>query len=134
MKAPAVVRYGFVSATCLLLHNLCLIVADFYGYPLSVSICISYVIVVVTGYVMHSIISFRRPLALMEFGRYALAMSANMPFAWVTTWFWHGPVGFSMIYAAPLASGSMVVANFLLSHWAIAGRTPASGMPTRFDR
>lgn len=125
MKAPIFFRYGFVSATCLLLHNVCLITADFFSCRLAGAICISYLMVVVIGYFMHSLITFRRPLGLTEFRGYALAMSANVPLAWITTWFWHSAVGFPMVYAAPLASASMIVVNFVLSQWAIAVRREA---------
>jgi len=122
MKAAAFLCYAAVSGTCLLLHNACMILADRYGCTLTLAIGISYTIVVVAGYLLHSVVTFRRPIGWTEFGRYALAMATNVPFAWAATWFWRDPIGLPMLYAAPLASASMVAINFLLSQWAIAGR------------
>lgn len=124
MRAAAFLRYAAVSGTCLLLHNVCMIVADHYGCTLTMAIGISYTIVVIIGYLLHSLFTFRRAIGWREFGRYALAMATNVPFAWATTWFWHDPIRLPMLYAAPLASASMVAVNFLLSQWAIAGRWP----------
>jgi hypothetical protein len=51
-------------------------------------------------------------------------MSANIPLAYVTTWFWYAVVGFQMSLAAPIASGCMLALNFVLGRWAIAAPDP----------
>jgi putative flippase GtrA len=114
--------YGAVAGLCLLLHNATMIAVDRAGAPLIAGVLLSFALVALTGYALHSRLTFRRPMGLVAFLRYGLAMSANVPLAFVTTWVWHTPVGLPMIYAAPLASGCMLAVNFGLSRWAIAGR------------
>ena len=118
--------YGFVAATCLVLHNAIMIGTDWalrgHAGALAVTaagFAISFVVVSLAGYVLHSWLTFREALSLSRYGRYALAMSTNTPLAMGVTWGLRGPVGMPMDYAAPLASCLMVGANFLLSRWAI---------------
>jgi putative flippase GtrA len=117
--------YGFVAATCLGLHNGVMIATDraMRGQgPLAISsvgFAVSFVLVSLVGYALHSRLTFRAPMSLGRYGRYALAMSTNTPLALGVTWALRGPVGLAMVYAAPLASCLMVGANFLLSRWAI---------------
>ena len=120
MITRTTLAYGAVSGSCLVLHNAVMIGADWAGAPLIVGVVVSFVLVAAVGYVAHSLLTFGEPLGLVRFGRYCLAMSANIPFAYVTTWFWHGPMGLPMLWAAPLASICMVAVNFVLSRWAIA--------------
>ncbi len=114
--------YGAVAGLCLLLHNATLIAADRAGAPLIAGVLLSFALVALTGYALHSRLTFRRQMGMRAFLRYALAMSANVPLAFGTTWVWHVPLGLPMIWAAPLASGCMLAFNFALSRWAIAGR------------
>ncbi|NKI99994.1 GtrA family protein [Novosphingobium sp. SG707] len=117
--------YGFVAATCLALHNGVMIATDWAmrgAGPLAISsvgFALSFIVVSLVGYVLHSHLTFREPMSFGRYGRYALAMSTNTPLALGVTWVLRGPVGLAMVYAAPLASCLMVGMNFLLSRWAI---------------
>jgi putative flippase GtrA len=112
--------YGLVAGLCLGLHNLIIIVNDRAGQPLIAGVVVSFVLVAAMGYALHSRFTFRRPMGWVGFGRYALAMSANLPLAFGSIWLWRHGAGLPMIYASPLASVSMIAVNFALSHWAIA--------------
>ncbi len=107
------------ASACVLLHNTLIIAADAVGSPLWLAVLLSFCVVTATGYVLHSLFTFRRPLAAVGFARYAFAMSANIPLAFLTIWFWHEQFGLSMVLAAPLASVCMMAANFALGFWAI---------------
>lgn len=122
-----VLGYAGVSGLCLVIHNLCMIVADSLGVTLLLAVLSSYLMVVVTGYVLHSLISFRRKMNVTAFLRYALAMSANIPLAMATTWVWTGPVGLPMYWASPIATICMILINYLLSHWAIGRHAQVRG-------
>jgi putative flippase GtrA len=111
--------YLFVTGLCLALHNGVIISADAADSPLWLSILLSYAVVVVTGYVLHGLLTFRQPMGLVAFVRYAFAMSANIPLAFITTWFWHEGVGLPMALAAPTASVCMLAINFVLARWAV---------------
>lgn len=113
------IPYIIVSALCLGLHNVVLIVGDYFLLPLWVSLLLSFIIVASFGYICHSVATFRQPLHWIGFGRYALAMTSNLPIAYVILWVLTKVIGLSMIWAAPASSILMVGVNFLLSRWAI---------------
>ena len=119
MNSRTPVAYMTVAGFCLVLHNVILIASDSIGIPLWLAVLLSFTAVASSGYVLHAIFTFRQPLAVSRFARYAFAMSANIPLAFVTTWLWHVPVGLSMPLAAPIASGCMLAVNYLLGRWAI---------------
>jgi len=111
--------YVAVAGVCVVLHNAVLIIGDLLGIPLWLGVMISFGIVASVGYVLHGLFTFRQPLAVRRLAKYAVAMSANIPLAFVTTWFWNRVVGLPMALAAPLASVCMLAVNFVLGRWAI---------------
>ena len=120
MRARTPVAYVAVAGFCLALHNVVLIATNAVAIALWLAVLMSFSAVASTGYVLHSIFTFRQPLSIRGLARYALAMSANIPLAYVTTWFWYAAVGLPMPLAAPIASACMLALNFVLGHWAIA--------------
>jgi putative flippase GtrA len=122
MMSRSVVAYAIVSGLCWTMSNAVLIAGDWANFPLSLSIGLSYALVVVIGYVLHTLISFKQPLALTSFARYAIAMSLNIPVAFAAVWLWRDSVGLPMLWAAPLATLCATAINFALSRWAISGR------------
>ncbi|MCU0736312.1 MAG: GtrA family protein [Methylotetracoccus sp.] len=114
--------YLAVSALCLVTHNAVMIAGDAAGLPLSASVLLSFCVVVVLGYVGHSRLTFREPMTAGRFSRYALAMAANLPTAFVTVWLARDVVGLPMIVAAPLSTVVSIGINFLFSRWAIVHR------------
>lgn len=119
MLKRAAIPYLLVSGICLLLHNVVMITAMHRSFPLVMAVALSFCIVVATGYVLHSLLSFRQPLSLRRFWRYAAAMSLNMPLALVTIWLWKDIAGCPVVVAVPLATVTMLAANSLFSYWAI---------------
>ena len=115
----APLRYGFVAAVSLVLHNVIIIVGDAAGLPLISSVLISFCVVVVVGYLLHSRLTFCAPVAWSGFQRYALAMAINIPLSFTMIWLWHVAAGLPMIWASPIATLFMMVVNFQLSRWAI---------------
>lgn len=120
MRAWTPFAYSSVAVICVLLHNAVIILADSLGLPLWLAVLISFVVVSATGYLLHAHFTFRQSLALGRYLRYALAMSANVPFAFVSTWFLHEELGIEIAIAAPLASLCMLIFNFVLSRWAVS--------------
>ena len=125
MIARTTLIYGAVAGFCLLLHNVIMIVTDRAGMPLLPAVLLSFLMVGLTGYALHSHLTFRKPMRLRALLRYGLAMSANVPIAFVITWFWHVFAGMRMVWAAPIASACMVMVNFVLSRWAVVGHARA---------
>ncbi len=132
------IAYGLVAATCLGLHNGIMIATDWALHRrasdftvLVVGFLLSLLVVSIAGYLLHSRFTFREPTSLARYLRYTAAMSANTPIAFAVTWVLKTPLHLPMALAAPLASGGMVVVNFLMSRWAIRhpGQSPKSGAP-----
>lgn len=117
------ISYLFVSGICIITHNIVIIIADAAGFSLVEAVLTSFVIVVLLGYMLHSWITFREPLSGSSLQRYALAMSVNVVASFAVIWAWKNAFGLPMAVAAPLASASMLGANYLLSRWAIVIRT-----------
>lgn len=129
MSARTPFAYVIVAAVCLLLHNAVLIIGDRLNVPLWLSVLISFCLVASVGYVLHGLFTFRQALALRLFARYVLAMSANIPLAFITTWFWHDFAELRMTLAAPIASACMLAMNFALGRWAIIAPSIRSARP-----
>ncbi len=111
--------YGAVSAICMILHNIIVIGGDQLNWPYSRSILISFGLVTTVGYALQSLLTFNQALNKRTYFRYVIAMSANIPLAFVALWVWHDVVRLAMIWASPIATFSMVAINLLLSRWAI---------------
>ena len=120
MSARTPIAYIVVAAFCLLLHNIILISANGVGIPLWLAVLMSFAAVASAGYLLHAIFTFRQPLSMRRLVRYTVAMSANIPLAYVTTWFWYAAISLPMPIAAPIASVCMLALNFTLGRWAIA--------------
>lgn len=120
MSVRTPIAYTAVAGFCILLHNAVMIIGDALGMALGPAVLVSFVLVATMGYVLHGAFTFRQPLKLAGLGRYAFAMSANIPLAFITTWFWHDLLGLEMLLASPLASICMLALNFILGRWAIA--------------
>lgn len=121
MKARPVIGYSAISGLCLIANNAILIGMDHIGSPVPLSVLASYLVVVLLGYGLHSVVSFQQPLALSAFARYAGVMALNIPLAIAALYIWRTMAGFPMRYAAPAATACTIFVNFLLSRWAILG-------------
>jgi putative flippase GtrA len=115
--------YGTVSAICLALHNAVMIGGDWLGWPYIGSIFVSFSLSAVTGYILHSLATFGEPVSIRRFMRYAIAMTVNIPLAFVAIWIWHDLAGLAMLWASPIATVCMIAVNFLLSRWAILSQS-----------
>jgi len=58
MTGRSPLRYGFVAGICLAIHNAIVIAGDAAALPLLVSVLVSFAVVVVVGYVLHSRLTF----------------------------------------------------------------------------
>lgn len=117
----SLLRFSGISAFCLLLHNLILIGANANGLSYGTATLISYVIVVVAGYCLHSSYTFGVERNGISFARYALAMAGNVPALWLLLGLLIGHLGWPMLLAAPVSTLIMTSFNFIMSHWALLG-------------
>ncbi len=112
-------RYLVVGATCAALHNAIMIAGDLFGLHYVASTLVSFVIVVLCGYGLHSTFTFGRALSVNALWRYALGMAANLPGSIVLMFLLCSLAGLPVAIAAPATTVILFVWNFAMSHWAI---------------
>jgi putative flippase GtrA len=117
----SVPRYLLVGLTCALLHNTVMIGSDLLGIHYVVSSLISFVIVVICGFALHSCFTFERRPSAKSFFRYAGGMATNFPASIVLMFLFCDVAGLSVPVATPLATVLLVAWNYLTTRWAITG-------------
>ena len=123
MARPAVrlfSRFLSVGLACALLHNAIMLGGYWLGLHYAVSSVISFVIVVVFGYWLHSTWSFPdAERGRTPFARYALIASANLPLSLAGMFAFVDVGGVSVPLATPLVTVLLVMFNFLGGRWAL---------------
>jgi len=115
-------RYLIVGAVCAGAHNAIMIGGAALGAHYAVSSAVSYAIVVLIGFLLHSRFTFSVTARWGSFARYAAGMLLNYPI-WVALMFLFCDVArLPMTIAAPLGTVVMLVWNFAVSRWAILRR------------
>lgn len=125
-------RYALVGAVCAVAHNLIVIGLDLWRVHYAAASVISYIVVVLLGFALHTRFTFAVTPGLRSFARYAVAMAANYPLTigllFVMVDVAHAPVS----VAAPVATVVLVGWNYIASRWAIltAARLQTQPPPT----
>ena len=114
-------RYAVVGLTCALLHNAIMIGCDWIGIHYVVSSLISYGVVVVVGFALHSYFTFEQTPSVKSFLRYAVSMAANYPASVALMFVFCDAARLPVSVAAPFATVILFAWNFLSSRWAIKG-------------
>ena len=112
-------RYGLVSGLCLVVHNAIMIGGDRLGLVMPASVGISFVTVVLIGFVLHSRYTFAVTRGAGSLLRYTVAMAANVPLTLVLLWLFTAVLHWPMTVASPVATLVLIVINFFASRWAI---------------
>jgi putative flippase GtrA len=116
-------RYFTVGVTCALLHNAIMIGGDWLGLHYVASCFISFAIVVVVGYRLHSGWTFRAAeRSGPSFARYVLVASANLPMALAGFFLLVDLFGLPVPIASPLLTLALLAANFVGNRWALRAR------------
>jgi putative flippase GtrA len=121
-RPPLVVfsRFLSVGLACALLHNAIMIGGYWLGLHYAVSSVISFAIVVVFGYALHSTWSFPdAERGRMPFARYALIASANLPLSLAGMFAFVDLGGLWVPLATPLVTVLLLMFNFLGGRWAL---------------
>jgi putative flippase GtrA len=117
-------RFFTVGLACALLHNAIMIAGDWLGLHYVASSFLSFAVVVVFGYCLHSAWTFpEAQRGRTPFARYALTMSANLPLSIAGMFVFVDLASLPVSIASPLVTALLVAFNFLASRWALrAGR------------
>jgi putative flippase GtrA len=117
-------RFFSVGLLCALLHNAIMIGGDWLGLHYVASSFVSFAIVVLLGYWLHS--SWTFPGAQrggMSFARYTLTMALNLPLLLAGMFVFVDLAGLGVPLAAPAVTVLVAAFNFVGSRWAVrAGR------------
>ena len=123
------VRYLIVGALCAAVHNGIMIGGAALSLHYALTSAISYTVVVLLGFALHTRFTFAEQPQLRAFAKYAGGMALNYPI-WVVLMFLLNDLGrMPMLFASPVGTGLMLIWNFAVSRWAIL-RRPATP-PTR---
>ncbi len=113
-------RFLTVGLACAVLHNVIMIAGDAFGLHYVVSSVLSYALVVVAGYGMHSAWTFPgAERGRMPFARYAVSMSVNFPLFVAGMYALVDLAGLSVPVAAPLVTVLLIAFNFVATRWAL---------------
>ena len=127
-----IARFFTVGLTCALLHNAIMIGGDWLGLHYVASSFISFAIVVVVGYRLHSGWTFRASeRSGPSFARYALVASANLPAALAGMFVLVDLVGLPVAIASPLVTVLLFGMNFVGNRWALRARLTPGARPGR---
>jgi len=128
MKPFAVpTRFALVGLACAAAHNVIVVAADRWHIHYALSCLLSYVVVVILGFVLHVHFTFQQAPTVASFWRYAISMAANYPITLALLFVMCDIAGWPVAIAAPVATIVLFAWNFLASRWAIV-RKP-SGAP-----
>src|ERR1044071_911753 len=107
-------RFFTVGLACALLHNAIMIGGDWAGLHYVVSSFISFAVVVLFGYWLHSGWTFPRPeRGRMPFARYTLTMALNLPLSIAGMFVFVDLAHLSVPLAAPLVTVLLAAFNFI---------------------
>ncbi|MBL8649436.1 MAG: GtrA family protein [Sphingopyxis sp.] len=115
-------RYLGVSLFCFLFNNALFILLDQAGMWFGISVAISFALLTPLGFILQSRATVARGVYWSAFGRYALLMLANQPIAFLLLFLIHDRIGVPMLYAAPIATASMLIWNYAMTSWIILSR------------
>jgi putative flippase GtrA len=109
-----------VGLGCALLHNAIMILGDRVGLHYAVSLALSFVILVVLGYRLHSGWTYKGAVRTgASFGRYVLVAIANYPLSLAGMFVFVDLLSLSVPVASPIVTVLMFAANLLGNRWAL---------------
>jgi len=116
-------RFFTVGLVCALLHNAIMIGGDRLGLHYVASSFISFALVVLVGYWLHSGWTFPgAERGGTTFARYALTMALNLPLSIAGMFLFVDLLGVTVPVAAPAVTVLLAAFNFAAGRWALHAR------------
>ena len=119
--------YTIIAGLCALLYNVIVIGFDAVGISFVIAILVSYVVVSVFGYGLHTRFTFRVSPSLPGLVRYAAAFILNIPLLVAVLWVLTRVAGLPVPIASPASTLIMFVVNYSIVRFAIT-KGPSSGL------
>jgi len=124
-------RFFSVGLVCALLHNAIMIGGDWLGLHYVVSTFVSFAIVVLLGYGLHSSWTFPgAQRGAMSFARYTVTMALNLPLSLAGMFVLVDLAGLGVPLAAPAVTVMLAAFNFVGGRWALRARRAHSTRQT----
>ena len=124
-------RFFSVGLLCALLHNAIMIGGDWLGLHYVASSLVSFAIVVLVGYLLHSAWTFPgAQRGALSFARYTLTMALNLPLSLAGMFVLVDLAGLGVPLAAPAVTVMLAAFNFVAGRWALRGRRAQSTRQT----
>lgn len=124
-------RFFTVGLACAVLHNAIMIAGDWGGLHYVASSFVSFAVVVLFGYWLHSGWTFPgAERGRMSFARYALTMALNLPLSIAGMFIFVDLAGFGVPVAAPTVTVLLAAFNFVGGRWALRARRAHSSRQT----
>jgi len=116
-------RFFTVGLACAATHNAIMIGGDWAGLHYVVSSLISFAVVVMLGFWLHSGWTFPgAQRSRMSFARYAGTMALNLPLSIALMFVFVDLAHLAVAIAAPLVTVLLAAFNFVAGRWALARR------------
>lgn len=128
LRTPA--RFAIVGLICAAAHNAIVIGAGWWQIHYAPACVISFLVVVVLGFVLHVRFTFEQPATAAAFWRYSVGMAANYPLTLVLLFLMCDLAAWPVAVAAPSATVLLFVWNFVTGRWAIVRKPPAPALPS----
>lgn len=113
-------RFFTVGLACALLHNAIMIAGAWLGAHYVTSSLVSFVIVVLFGYWLHTTWTWPRAgRGRVSLARYTLTMSANLPLFIAGMFVFVDVAGIGVPIASPAVTVLLMAFNFVGSRWAL---------------
>lgn len=117
-------RFFTVGLACALLHNAIMIGGDWVGLHYVASSLLSFAIVVLVGYWLHSGWTFPGAArGRTPFVRYALTMAANLPLSIAGMFVFVDLAGLPVAIASPVVTVLLAAFNFVGGRWALRAQS-----------
>jgi putative flippase GtrA len=109
-----------VGLACALLHNAIMIGGDLLGLHYAASLVVSFAVVVLLGFWLHSTWTFPDAArSRASFARYVLVAAANFPISLAGLFVLVDLAGLPVPVASPLLTVAQFVLNFVGNRWAL---------------
>lgn len=115
-------RYAMTGALCALAHNVVMILGDAAGVHYLPMTFLSFALVTPLGYLLHAGFTFKELLSWRAFLRFAAGVAVGFPLSLLIMAVFCSGFGLPVAIAAPLATLTLVLWNYVSTHWAIVGR------------
>lgn len=130
MRFASIPRYTLVGGFCAAIYNACMPIGELFHVHYAITTTASFVIVALTGYVLHSTYTFPTPMSAVGLVRYAAAMAINLPLSIGLMFILHDLLRIQILLASLSITAALFALNYIASHWAVVGhlrsRTPGA--------